>query len=61
MRYLHFSLLYSGKFSKWRLTGFASSNAVVEKLPVFVIGKSANPWCFEHSKSLPCIKSQAKS
>ena len=35
-----------GKHSKIRLTGMAASNAVGEKLPMFVIGKSARPRCF---------------
>ena len=32
-----------GKHSKTRLTGMAAANAVGEKLPMFVIGKSARP------------------
>ena len=56
------SFFYSGKFSKLRLTGLAASNAVGEKLPMFGIGKSANPRCFKHIKSLPCkYRSQKKS
>ena len=37
-----------------RLTGLAALNALGEKLPMYVIGKSANPRCFKHIKSLPC-------
>ena len=45
-----------------RLTGLAASNALGEKLPMYVIGKSANPRCFKHIKSLPCkYANQAKS
>ena len=32
-----------GKLSKVRLTGMAASNAIGEKLPMFVIGKYAKP------------------
>ena len=37
-----------GKHSKLRLTGLAAANAVGEKLPLFVIGKSKKPRCFKH-------------
>ena len=38
---------FSGeKFSKVRSTGLAAANATGEKLPMFVIGKSAKPRCF---------------
>ena len=47
-------LYFVGKLSKVRLTGLAASNALGEKLPMYVIGKSANPRCFKHIKSLPC-------
>ena len=51
-----------GKSSKVRLTGLAASNALGEKLPMLVIGKSANPRCFKHIKALPCkYTNQAKS
>ena len=43
-----------GKLSKVRLTGLAAGNAVGEKLPMFVIGKSAKPRCFSEVKNLPC-------
>ena len=32
-----------GKYSKLRLTGLTAANAVGEKLPLFVIGKSKKP------------------
>ena len=51
-----------GKFSKVRLTGLAAANATGEKLPMFVIGKSAKPRCFKNVKNLPCrYRSQDKS
>ena len=51
-----------GKNSKVRLTGMAAGNAIGEKLPIFVIGKSKTPRCFKHIKILPCkYKSQKKS
>ena len=37
-----------GKHSKVRLTGMAASNALGEKLPMFVIGKYAKPRCFKN-------------
>ena len=37
-----------GKHSKLRLTGLTVANAVGEKLPLFVIGKSKKPRCFKH-------------
>ena len=42
-----------GKHSKLRLTGLTAANAVGEKLPLFVIGKSKIPRCFKHIKHLP--------
>ncbi|XP_057291713.1 tigger transposable element-derived protein 4-like [Hydractinia symbiolongicarpus] len=36
-----------GKHSKVRLTGMTASNALGERLPMFVIGKSAKPRCFK--------------
>ncbi|XP_057299424.1 tigger transposable element-derived protein 4-like [Hydractinia symbiolongicarpus] len=51
-----------GKHSKVRLTGLAAGNALGERLPMFVIGKSANPRCFKGVKTLPCrYRSQKKS
>ena len=51
-----------GKHSKPRLTGLAAANAVGEKLPMFVIGKSKSPRCFKNIKHLPCrYRSQNKS
>ena len=40
-----------GKLSKVRVTGLAAAHAVGEKLPMFVIGKSAKPRCFKGSNS----------
>ena len=51
-----------GKHSKVRLTGLAAGNALGERLPMFVIGKSAKPRCFKGVKTLPCrYRSQKKS
>ncbi|XP_057290295.1 tigger transposable element-derived protein 4-like [Hydractinia symbiolongicarpus] len=51
-----------GKHSKVRLTGLAAGNALGERLPMFVIGKSANPRCFKGVKTLPCrYRSQKNS
>ncbi|XP_057302680.1 tigger transposable element-derived protein 4-like [Hydractinia symbiolongicarpus] len=51
-----------GKHSKVRLTGLAAGNALGKRLPMFVIGKSANPRCFKGVKTLPCrYRSQKKS
>ena len=44
-----------GKHKKVRLTGMAASNALGEKIPMFVIGKSASPRCFKHVHNLPCL------
>ena len=44
-----------GKHSKVRLTGLGSGNATGEKLPLFVIEKSAKPRCFSDLKSLLCF------
>ena len=42
----------------WRV----AASAAEKKLPIFVIGKSAKPRCFENVKSLPCYyQSQVKS
>ena len=49
------------KFSKARLTGLAAA-VTGEKLPMFVIGKSAKPRCFKNVTNLPCrCRSQNKS
>ena len=51
-----------GKQSKLLLTGLTAANAIGEKLPLFVIGKSKKPRCFKHIKHLPCRnRSQKKS
>ena len=51
-----------GKHSKVRFTGLVAANATGEKLPLFVVGKSAKPRCFSGVKSLPCrYRSQKKS
>ena len=55
-------MYFVGKSSKVRLTGLAASNALGGKLPMLVIGKSADPRCFKHIKPLPCkYTNQAKS
>ena len=43
-----------GKHSKVGLTGMAAASAAGEKLPTFIIGKSAKQRCFKNVKSLPC-------
>ena len=43
-----------GKHSKVRLTGMAASNALDEKISMFVIGKAASLRCFNHVHNLPC-------
>ena len=43
-----------GKHSKNRLTRMAAANALGEKLPMFVIGKSAKPRCFSGVRNIPC-------
>ena len=43
-----------GKHSKVRLTGMAAANAVGDKLPMFIIGKSKKPRCFAGLTNLPC-------
>ena len=62
------SLHYKGeccdgsKYSEVRLTGLAAGNATGEKLPLFVIGKSAKPACFSGINCLPCCnRSQKKN
>ena len=51
-----------GKHSKLRLTELTAANAVGERLPLFVIGKSKQPRCFKHIKHLPCrYRSRKKS
>ena len=48
--------------SKVRLTRMAAGNAIGEKLPIFVIGKSKTSRYFNHIKNLPNkYKSQKKS
>ena len=51
-----------GKCSKVRLTGLAAAIATGEKLPMFVIGKSKKPRCFNGVRNLPCrYRAQKKS
>ena len=51
-----------GKHSKVRLTGLAAGNAVGDKLPMLVIGKSKKPRCFKGVRNFPCrYRSQKKS
>ena len=42
-----------GKLSKERLTVLVTARKAGEKLPLLVIGKSANPRCFKNIKKLP--------
>ena len=51
-----------GKHSKIRLTAMAAANAMGDKIPMFVIGKSKSPRCFKGVKHLPCrYRNQNKS
>ena len=51
-----------GKQSKVRITGMAASNALGDKIPMFVIGKSVKPRCFKGIKKKPCrYRAQKKS
>ena len=51
-----------GKQSKVRITGMATSNALGDKIPMFVIGKSVKPRCFNGIKKKPCrYRAQKKS
>ena len=51
-----------GKNIKVRLTDMAAASATVEKLEMFVIGKSKKPRCFKNVKQLPCrYRAQKKS
>ena len=43
-----------GKQSKVWLTRMAAFNALGEKIPMFVIGKSASPRCFKYVHKLTC-------
>ena len=43
-----------GTLSKIRITGLAVANAIEDKLPMFVIGKSKKPRCFKNMKFLAC-------
>ena len=43
-----------GEHSKVPLTGMIAASDAREKLPMFVIGKSAQPRCFKNVESLPC-------
>ena len=48
--------------SKIRMTGLAAANMNGDKLPMFVIGKSQKPRCFNNIKKLPCrYQGQKKS
>ena len=42
-----------GKLSKERLIVLVTASMAGEKLPLLVIGKSANPRCFKNVKKLP--------
>ena len=43
------------KQSKERFTVLVGASMIGEKLPLFVIGKSVNPYCFRNVSSLPAI------
>ena len=43
-----------GKLSKVRITDKAVANAVGNKIPMFVIGKTQKSCCFKNVKFLPC-------
>ena len=43
-----------GKQSKVRITGMAASNALGDKIQMFVIGKSVKLRCFKGIKKKPC-------
>ena len=59
---MKFEKCVDGKYSKTRLIGTGVANAVGEKLPMFVIGKSARPRCFAGIRNLPYrYRSQKKS
>ena len=50
------------KHSKIRVSGMAAENAMGDKIPMFVIGKSKSPRCFKGVKHLPCrYRNQNKS
>ena len=51
-----------GKFSEQSFTGLAASNALGQKLPIFIIGKANKPRCLKNLKHLPCrYRGQKKS
>ena len=53
---------YGEKLSKIRITGMVATNAMGNKLPMFVIGEAKNPRCFKNVKFLPCCyRNQRKS
>ena len=54
--------MFKWKHTKVRLTKTAGSNALGEKIPMFVIGKSASPRGFKYVHNLPCrYRSQKKT
>ena len=51
-----------GKLSKTCITGMEAANAMGDKLPMLVIGKTKNPRCFKNIKFSPCrYRNQRKS
>ena len=63
-KFFHYKVEHcsGGKHSKVKLIGLAAGNATGEKLPLFVIRKSAKQHCFRGVKGLPCCNhSQKKS
>ena len=64
LKSLHFQGKHrsGGKHSKVRWKGMTASNALGEKISMFVIGNSASPGCFKHVRKLPCRnRSQKKA
>ena len=43
-----------GKLSKVDITGVGAVDAVGDKIPMFVIGKTQKPLCFNNVNFLPC-------
>ena len=54
--------LCTSEISVLQVENTAASNALGEKIPMFVIEKSASPKCFKHVLNLPCrYRSQKKA
>ena len=51
-----------GKLSKIQMTGSAVANAVADKLPMLLIGKTKKPRCLKNVRFLPfCYRNQQKT